>query len=199
MTLVQKRYLKLFGVTLGVIAIELAGMKITRSYGIFSDAMHLLGDLAPFGIGLCAAFGFLDQDQGVLAGKLIYIINSFFLVGVVALITSEGMHRLAHPVEISGSVFFFAVIGLLGSVAQLYYAQGLGGIHHHEGVHHSQIAHLTADIASSLAVLAGAAIVVVTGDPRADTLAALFAAAIILYALWEMIRHSPLRAHSHDH
>jgi Co/Zn/Cd efflux system component len=108
-----------FGVTLGVLLIEVvAGFK-SGSLALLADAGHMLTDVAGIGLALAAiAFAARPPTPGRTYGWyrleiLAAVINAVVLFGVSAFVLVEAVRRFADPPPIeSGLMFAVAVMGL---------------------------------------------------------------------------------------
>jgi len=196
------RYQAVLFITAATFAVEAFGSYDTRSHGLLSDGLHLLGDGIPFALGWSLLRWEPEADAAKGLESLIVYFNTFFLAAIALYIGGRGVYRLYYPEEIGRSVVYYAVFGIAGNAAQLYFAWGLHGAHHHADTYKSQILHLSADLLSSIAVVAAAGVVVATGYAQADSIASLGVAVITGYAAWQCGKSFLLddaHAHSHDH
>jgi cobalt-zinc-cadmium efflux system protein len=181
-------YTLIIGITILTATVEIIGSNATNSNGLLADALHLLGDSIPFVLGLSLVAGsMIPRKEKIeeLAESLIILFNAIFLAGAALYLGYRGMYRLYHPVEIESTMLWFALFGLAGNAAQLYFAWGLKHAHHHIGTYRSQVLHLAADLAGSVAVVLAGCIVMTTGYVRADSIASLIVAVITAGAAWQ--------------
>lgn len=178
-------------VTFAGMLVEIAGGLLTGSVALLSDAGHMFTHLFALGISAVAVrmarevpchhrtFGLLRAE--VLAAYT----NALFLFGVVAWIAWESVGRLFRPQEIMlTEMLAVAAVGLAVNVVSILLLRGHGG---NIGVR-SAVTHMFADALSSVAIVAGAVVMAVTGWRWIDPLLALGIAAVIFTWAWRLFR-----------
>jgi len=185
-------------VALGVIAafmvVEVVAGILADSLALLSDAAHMLTDAGAIAVALYAArvaarppegrftFGFgraeILSAQGNGATLLV-------LAGVIAV---EAIRRLWNPPDVEGG--FVLVVGLLGACANLAAAGALGRAERRSLNIEGARLHVLTDLFASLAAAAAGAIVLATGFDRADAIASLLVAALMLVSGWRLLRDS---------
>jgi cobalt-zinc-cadmium efflux system protein len=182
------------GVNIALLGAEIVGGIVFGSLALLADAVHLVSDVAGLGIALGAvvltarpvsrahSFGFARAE--VLAAQL----SAFLLLAAGVWILVEGVDRWREPVDVVG--------GGLAAVATLGLVVNLGSalvVHHAEGESlnmRASFVHLATDAAGSLAALLAGVAIWAWGWARADTLASLGTAVLVIGAGWGLLRES---------
>jgi cobalt-zinc-cadmium efflux system protein len=169
-------------VLIGMVLEAVVGLA-TGSLALVADAGHMVTDAAAIVLALLAirfaarpatpakSFGYHRFE--VLAA----LANGVLLLGIAAVVAWEAIGRLTDPPTVDpGPVLAVAAIGLainLVAVRTLH-AHADGGLNAR-----AVTLEVTGDLLGSVAVLVGAAIILVTGIQLADVIASLFIAAFI--------------------
>lgn len=179
------------GVNIALLVAELIGGFVFGSLALLAEAVHLVSDVAGLGIALLAliltarpisarhSFGFARAE--VMAAQ----ISALLLLGAGAWILFEGVSRLSEPMPVNGGgLAAIAALGLVvngGSAIMLHRAQG-------KSLNmRASFVHLATDAAGSLAaVLAGLAILG-WGWMRADSVASIATAVLVLWTGWGLL------------
>jgi len=171
-------------VTLAVLGLEVVGGVLAHSLALLADAGHMATDAAGLGLSLLAVwfarrpasaartFGY--QRAEILAA----VANAVLLFGVGAYIVVDAVGRLLHPGTTSpGLTAVFAGVAFVANAASLLLLRP-----GQAGSLNLRAAFLEAasDLLGAGAVLVSAAVVALTGFERADALASLFIAALIV-------------------
>ena len=172
--------------------VEVAGGLLSGSLALLADAGHMLTDAAAlalawagFRIGRRAAdarrtFGYMRME--VLAG----LINALTLFALVAWILFEAVRRLRQPVEVlSGPMLVVAVIGLLVNIA--VFAILHRGDRDHVNIRGAML-HVIGDMLGSVAAIAAAVTIRVTGWMPIDPILSVLVCLLILRAAWSLLR-----------
>lgn len=171
-------------ITATVMVTEVVGAAMTGSLALLVDAAHMLTDTAGLAIALTAAslagrpasakrtFGFARAEVlGATAQAAILL-----AVGIFVLV--EAVRRLFAPPEIAGPLLLlFGIIGLLGNIASI--AVLASGRKSNLNLR-AAFLEVVNDALGSIAVIAAAIVIAVTGFPWADALAALVIGVLIL-------------------
>ena len=172
------------GITATVMIAEVVGAIMTGSLALLVDAAHMLTDVGGLTIALTAAslvgrpanskrtFGFARAEVlGATAQAAILL-----AVGIFVLV--EAVRRLFAPPEIVGSLLVvFGIIGLLGNVASIAVLASGRNVNLNLRAAFLEVVN---DALGSVAVIAAAIVIVVTGFQLADALAALLIGVLIL-------------------
>lgn len=172
------------GIAVLLLVAELVGAALTGSLALLADAGHVATDVVGIGVALVAiqiasrpasgrrTFGFARLE--ILAALL----NCLLLFGVGGYILLEAIDRLRHPTEISGGLtIVFGLTGLaLNTVSLLLLMRGQKESLNVRGA----FLEVLADALGSLAVVISALVILLTGWQRADVVASLAIAAMIV-------------------
>lgn len=180
----QGRLLAVLIITLGVMVVEVVAGLLSGSLALLADAAHMGTDALGIGMALLAVrmasraptvrrtFGW--QRAEVLAAAA----NALLLLGLGVAVVVEAVRRLTDPPEIQpASVLVVGAIGLLANVVGLVLLAG--GRKESLNVRGAFL-EVLGDALGSVAVLVAAAVVAITGADRADPIASLLIAALIL-------------------
>ena len=171
-------------ITLSVLVVEVVVGLLSGSLALLADAAHLGTDALGIGMALLAVrmasraptarrtFGW--QRAEVLAAAF----NAVLLLGLAAAVVVEAVRRLGDPPPIqAGGVL---VVGALGLVANLVGLALLAGGRKESLNVRGAFLEVLGDALGSVAVLVAAAVVLATGQERADPIASLLIAALIV-------------------
>mgnify|MGYP001167460127 CR=1 FL=1 len=180
------------GIAAGVFVLEVIGAWITGSLALLADAGHVLTDVLGVALALVAAtmaqrppslrrtFGW--QRLEVLAAAL----NALLLIVVGGYVAVEGIKRLIHPEPVeAGLMLVFAVVGLLANAVSLRIL--MAGKDESINVRGAYL-EVLGDLLGSVAVVAAAGVIMLTGWERADPVASLLVAAMILPRSLRLLR-----------
>ena len=180
--------------TAGVAVLELAGGVRAGSLALISDAVHVTMDGVALGIALAAAvaakrpatnrqtYGFARYE--ILAA----LANGALLTAVTILIAVEAVKRLIHPELPSGSLM--AIVAGIGFAVNVAVALVLLGDRRHDLNLRASILHVVGDALGALAVIAGGALIAVTGAAWIDPVLSLFVAAIVIAGVVRIVREA---------
>ncbi len=180
--------------TAGVAVLELAGGVRAGSLALISDAVHVTMDGVALGIALAAAvaakrpatnrqtYGFARYE--ILAA----LANGALLTAVTILIAVEAVKRLIHPELPSGSLM--AIVAGIGFAVNVAVALVLLGDRRHDLNLRASILHVVGDALGALAVVAGGALIAVTGAAWIDPVLSLFVAAIVIAGVVRIVREA---------
>ena len=179
---------------LGLMAAELVAGFLASSLALFSDAAHMLTDAGAIALALFAArlarrpaaggftFGFRRAE--ILSAQL----NGATLVALAVVIVWEGIRRLADPPEVDGLVVL--VVALAGIVVNLAATLVLSGAERRSLNVEGAFQHVLTDLFAFIATAVAGAVVLATGFSRADGIAALLVAALMLRSGYALLRDS---------
>lgn len=180
------------GIAGGVLVLELVGAWLTGSVALLADAGHVFTDMIGVGVALLAAtmaqrpptlrrtFGWQRLEVVAAAANALLLIG----VGVVVLVESVGRLLDPEPVE-AGLMLWVAVIGLLANAVSLRVLAG--GKEESINVRGAYL-EVLGDLLGSFAVVAAALVIVLTGWDRADPVAGLIVAGLILPRSLRLLR-----------
>jgi cobalt-zinc-cadmium efflux system protein len=179
---------------LGLMVGELVAGVLADSLALLSDAAHMLTDAGAIALALFAArlarrppgggftFGFRRAE--ILSAQL----NGATLVGLAVLIVWEGIRRLVDPPEVAGlAVLLVAVAGIAVNLAA---TRVLAGSDRRSLNVEGAFQHVLTDLFAFIATAIAGAVVLITGFTRADGIAALLVAALMLRSGYGLLRDS---------
>ncbi len=190
----RNRLAAVLAVVLAVVLAEIVGAVLSGSLALLADAGHLGTDAAGIALSLLATgyaarpvtaqrtFGYLRAE--VLAALL----NALLLFGVAAVVAVEAVRRLLSPPDVSGPIVLaFAGVALVGNlVALALLARGRSASLTLRAV----FTELLADALGAAAALVAGVVIALTGQSRADGVAALAVAVFILPRVWSLVREA---------
>lgn len=179
-------------VTLTVAVVELVGAFLSGSLALFADAGHMFTDTAAIVVALSASyvatlpassrrtFGFHRAE--ILAA----LINAVVLLGVCGYLAYAGVARLLDPVEIDApQMLVFAAVGLAANLVSV----ALLAARREQSLNmRGAFLEVLGDAFGSAAAIVAGLVVITTGFDRADSVASLVIAALILPRAWSLLR-----------
>jgi cobalt-zinc-cadmium efflux system protein len=170
--------------SIGVLVVEVVGAAVANSLALLADAGHVLTDVVGIALALAAirfaqrpatsgrTFGYLRLE--ILAA----VTNAFLLLGIAAFVLYEAWRRLSEPPEIAaGPMLAFAVVGLGANLVSLLLLRDA----QKESLNmRGAYLEVMGDLAGSVAVIAAAVVIVVTGWTGADVVASVGIGLLIL-------------------
>jgi cobalt-zinc-cadmium efflux system protein len=179
---------------LGFMAVEVVVGILADSLALLSDAAHMLTDAGAIALALIAArlaarpahgeFTFGYRRAEILSAQL----NGATLVGLGALIGVEGIRRLFEPPEVEGAaVLIVAVVGIFVNLAATFV---LAGANRRSLNVEGAFQHVLNDLFAFVATAVAGAIILLTDFGRADGIAALLVAGLMLYSGVGLLRES---------
>jgi cobalt-zinc-cadmium efflux system protein len=174
-------------VTAGVLASSLA---------LLSDAAHMLTDAAALGVSLVAARlaarpagGAMTYGMGraeILSAQA----NGVTLLILSVVIVADALRRLASPLHVDGvPVLVVALVGIVVNVA----AAGIlarGSSEQRSLNLEGSYRHIVTDLYGFIATAAAAGVILATGFDRADPIASLIIAGLLLHAAYGLLKES---------
>lgn len=180
----RRRLAVAFGLTAAVVLVQAVGAWLTGSLALLVDTVHMLTDAGGLLLALVAATLALrprtDRHTWGLrrAEVLGATAQALLLLGVGVFALVEGVRRLGEPPEIpSGSLLVFGVVGLVANVAALLVLSGGRGRTLNM---RAAFLEVTADALGSVAVIISAVLIALYDWQRADAVAGLLIAALIV-------------------
>ncbi len=188
----RKRLIAVLAIMLSVVLIQIVGAILSGSLALLADAGHMLSDAAGVFIALLAAWIATRpaSDQRTYgyqrAEVLAALANALILIVISVVIFIEAIRRFGDSPEIHTDIMLFAAI--LGAIANLVSLVIL-----REGQHESlnvrgAYLEVLGDLLGSLAVIAAAVVILVTGFEAADPIASILIAVMILPRAWHLLR-----------
>jgi cobalt-zinc-cadmium efflux system protein len=182
------------GLLLGLMAVEVVFGVVAHSLALLSDAAHMLTDAAALALALVALRLAARPAKGALTYglKRTEILSAQFngatLLVLGLLIVYEGVRRLIEPPEVEGGIVL--VVALIGVVVNIAATVVLHGADRTSLNVEGAFQHVLTDLVAFIATAIAGAVVLLTGFDRADGIASLFVAAVMLRAAWALLRDS---------
>ena len=183
-----------FLLTAGFMVAEVIAGVLSGSLALIADAGHMLTDAAAlllawgaFRFGRRASdgkrtFGYMRLE--VVAG----LINSVTLFALVAWIVYEAIQRFMTPHEVlAGPMFVVAVLGLVINVVVFLVLSR--GDRSHVNIRGAMV-HVLGDLLGSVAAIAAAIVIWLTGWMPIDPLLSVLVSLLILRSAWALFRNS---------
>jgi len=190
----RRRLAIAFGISAGVLVVEIVGAILTGSLALVVDAGHLLTDAGGLGLALFAAqlmarpatdrrtWGFARAE--VLAATA----QAAVLLAVGLVVVVEGVQRLVAPPALQGeSLLLFGIVGLVGNVVAIAVLAGGRGTNLNLRAAFLEVVN---DALGALGVIAAAIVIATTGWQRADAIAAILIGALILPRAFTLLRQT---------
>lgn len=179
---------------LGLMIAEVAAAIASGSLALLADAGHLLTDVAALTTALVAARLATRPERGQWtyglkrAEILSAAVNGLTLVVIGTLIGVEGVRRLVEPPPVAGElVLWVAVAGVLVNLAATW---ALAKADRSSLNVRGAYLHILTDLYAFIGTAVAGVVIIVTGWVRADALASLLVAGLMLHAAWGLLRDS---------
>jgi cobalt-zinc-cadmium efflux system protein len=182
------------GLLLGLMALEVAAGIAASSLALLSDAAHMLTDAGALALALVA----IRLAKRPPAGAMTYglrrteILSAQFngatLLVLGLLIVVEGVRRLFDPPAVEGAVVL--IVALVGVAVNLVATIVLHGADRSSLNVEGAFQHVLTDLVAFIATAIAGLVILLTGFDRADGIASLFVAAVMLRAAWALLRDS---------
>ena len=178
----------------GFMAVEVVVGILASSLALLSDAGHMLTDAAAIGLSLVAVRLAQRPAKGALTYglKRIEILSAQFngatLLVLALLIIYEGIRRLVSPPQVGGTAVL--VVALIGVVVNLAATYTLSKANRQSMNVEGAFQHILTDLFAFIATAIAGAVILTTGFARADGIASLLVAAIMLRAAYGLLRDS---------
>src|SRR3954453_10243542 len=189
-----KRLGAAFALIVAVMLAEVVAGIVGSSLALLSDAGHMLTDAVALGLAL-AALRLADRPP---AGSFTYgmkraeilsaQINGVTLLLLGALIVYEGIRRLIEPPDVEGALV--VIVALVGIAVNLLAARLLAGAERRSLNVEGAFRHVLTDLFAFIATAIAGALILIWGLERADGVASLLIAALMLWASYGLLRDS---------
>jgi cobalt-zinc-cadmium efflux system protein len=179
---------------LGLMGVEVVAGVLASSLALLSDAAHMLTDAAALALALVAnrlarrpAGGAMTFGLGraeILSAQA----NGATLLVLALLIVYESVRRLVHPPDVPGAVVLG--VALLGIVVNLAATWTLSRANRESLNVEGAYQHVLTDLSAFIATALAGAVILITGFRRADGIAALVIAGIMLQSAYGLLKAS---------
>ena len=175
-------------------AVEVAAGIIAHSLALLSDAAHMLTDAAAIGLSIFAihlarrpaegsmTFGFRRIE--ILSAQA----NGITLLVLAAVIVFEAIQRLVTPPEVKGGLML--AVALAGIVVNLAATWTLARANRQSLNVEGSFRHIVTDLYAFIGTAIAAALILLTGFERADPIASLIVAGLMLHSAYVLLRAS---------
>jgi len=186
------RLLLALGISVAILVVQVVVGLVAHSLALLADAGHVFADVAGMGLALLAVSAAARPATGrrtfgwyrleILAA----VVNAVLLLAVAGFVLVEAGLRLAHPEAVtSGLMLAAALVGLGGNLASMLILRRAQA---ESLTMRGAYVEVLGDLLGSAAVIVAAAIIAVTGYTRADAIASIFVALLILARTWALLR-----------
>jgi cobalt-zinc-cadmium efflux system protein len=179
---------------LGFMLAELVAGIIGHSLALLSDAGHMLTDAVAIGLALAAlrlaerppsgSFTYGMKRAEILSAQ----INGVTLLLLGVLIVYEGIRRLIEPPDVEGTLVL--VVAIAGIVVNLAATSLLAGAERRSLNIEGAFRHVLTDLFAFVATAIAGAAILIWGFERADGIASLLIATLMLWASYGLLRDS---------
>jgi cobalt-zinc-cadmium efflux system protein len=180
---------------LGFMCVEVIAGILASSLALLSDAAHMLTDAAALGLALVAArLASRPADRTMTYGLgraeiLSAQANGITLLVLALLIVYDSVVRLASPPRVGGGLVL--AVALAGIVVNLVAARILGASTPERSLNvEGSYRHILTDLYGFIATAVAAVLILTTGFYRADPIASLLIAALMLHASFGLLKAS---------
>lgn len=179
-------------ITLGVLLVELVGAWMAGSLALLADAGHMATDALAVVVALAASYVASRRAGprstfGLHRAEILAVVaNGLVLLGVCAALVYAGFERLQDPTEVHATPLIgFALVGLAANAVSLLVLQrsDTGSMNLRAAA-----TEVFADLLGSVLALAAGVVIATTGWLRADPIASLLIAALILPRAMVLLR-----------
>jgi cobalt-zinc-cadmium efflux system protein len=180
----RSRLKVVLAVTAAIVVVELVGAWVSGSLALLADAGHMVTDAAAVGVALSASFvASLPPTSRRTFGLhraeiLAALVNAVVLLGVCGYLAVVGVRRLLDPEPVdTGPMLLFALVGLAANGLSLVLLRP-----RRDASMNVRGAYLEVlgDLVGSVLVVGAAVVIMATGFTRADPLASLLIAVLIV-------------------
>jgi cobalt-zinc-cadmium efflux system protein len=179
---------------LGFMVAEVVTGIVANSLALLSDAAHMLTDAAAIGLSLLA----LRLSQRPAGGRMTFGFkrveilsaqaNGVTLLVLAGIIAIEAVRRLFDPPAVDGALIL--VVALAGIVVNLAATAVLARANRASLNVEGSFQHLLTDLFAFIGTAIAAAVILLTGFDRADAIASLLVAALMLRSAIGLLRES---------
>ncbi len=180
----RRRLAIVFGLTSTVVVAQAIGSWVTGSLALLTDTAHALTDATGLLVALIAATLMLrpankHRTWGFRRIEVIAALAQATLLIVVGVYAAvEGVRRLVEPPEVQSSeLLVFGIVGLVANITGIVILSSSRGANFNMRAAFLEVLN---DALGSLGVIVAAIVVTTTGFQRADAIAGLFIAALIV-------------------
>jgi cobalt-zinc-cadmium efflux system protein len=182
------------GITSVVLVAEVIGALLTGSLALLADAGHMLTDVVGLGLAVLAVSfasrpATAERTYGYYRLEILAAVaNAVLLLGIALVIVVEAARRWSDPPDVDGALMLgFACVGLVANAAGLLLLRS--GSRASLNVRGAYL-EVMGDALGSVAVIVAAVAIATTGWLRADALASVVVALLIVPRTWSLLREA---------
>ncbi len=182
------------GLIVGFMAVEVTVGILASSLALLSDAAHMLTDATAIGLSIVAIRLAQRPAKGALTFglKRTEILSAQFngatLLVLGLLIVYEGIRRLVTPPAVAGAAVL--IVALIGIVVNLAATWTLSRANRESMNVEGAYQHILTDLIAFIVTAIAGAVILATGFHRADGIASLVVAAVMLRAAYQLLKAS---------
>ena len=179
---------------LGLMAAEVVAGILANSLALLSDAAHMLTDAAAIGLSLLALRLARRPPGGAMTFGLKRVeilsaqVNGITLLVLAAMIAIEAVRRLIDPPSVEAGLVL--AVALAGIVVNLIATAVLAGANRQSLNVEGSFQHLLTDLYAFVGTAIAAVLILITGFDRADPIASILVAALMLRSAVGLLRDS---------
>src|SRR3954452_14788153 len=183
-----------FALIVAFMLVELVAGILASSLALLSDAGHMLTDAVALGLALAAlrlaerppagSFTYGMRRAEILSAQ----VNGITLLLLGGLIVYEGIRRLIEPPDVEGALVL--IVALVGIGVNLLAGRLLAGAERRSLNVEGAFRHVLTDLFAFIATAIAGAVILIWGLERADGIASLLIAALMLWAAYGLLRDS---------
>jgi cobalt-zinc-cadmium efflux system protein len=178
----------------GFMCFEIVVGLVAQSLALLSDAAHMLTDAAAIGLSIVAIRLAARPAKGVMTYGLRRVeilsaqANGVSLLVLALLILFEACRRLITPPDVQGKLVL--IVALVGVAVNLVATWTLAKANRQSLNIEGSFQHLLTDLYAFIATAIAGAVIIWTGFQRADPIASVLVAALMLRAAYGLLRAS---------
>ena len=175
-------------------AVEVVAGIVSGSLVLLSDAGHMLTDAAALAFSIVAVRLAQRPAKGAMTFGLKRVeilsaqVNGMTLLIIALFVIYEAIVRLISPLSVTGGVVL--VIALLGIVVNLAATWTLAKANRQSLNVEGSFQHLLTDLYAFIGTAIAGAVILITGFDRADSIASLIVAGLMLHSAYGLLRAS---------
>src|SRR4051812_33178082 len=183
-----------FALIVAFMLAEVVAGIVGHSLALLSDSGHMLTDAVALGLALAAlrlavrppagSFTYGMKRAEILSAQ----VNGVTLLLLGILIVYEGIRRLVHPPDVEGALVL--VVALVGIAVNLMAARLLAGAERRSLNIEGAFLHIVTDLFAFIATAIAGTLILIAGVNRADGIASLLIAALMLWAAYGLLRET---------
>jgi cobalt-zinc-cadmium efflux system protein len=190
----SRRLAAALGLILALMVAEVVAGVMASSLALLSDAAHMLTDAGALALSLVAARLAARPAAGALTYglKRVEILsaqaNGVTLLVLAGFIVAESVRRLVHPPEVAAPLVL--AVAVVGAVVNVIAVWVLSGADRRSLNVEGSFQHVLTDLYAFIGTIAAAIVIILTGFHRADAIASLLVAALMLRSAYWLLKAS---------